>query len=82
MVIKLENGKEVQVKDIERREALKFKIASASGYAGFDVFYDCALYATGLTRKDFEDQYTDEEIIEIAGKVFERMNLSDTQKKS
>ena len=72
----------VDLKDVTRKQALKLKIASASGYDGYDVFYDAAQLGTGLTSQELEEKYTDEEIIEIAGLVFEKMNLSDTQKKS
>ncbi len=72
----------VDLKQPTRKQALKLKIASAAGYDGYDVFWDAAIIGTGLTTQQLEEKYTDEEIIEIAGLVFEKMNLSDTQKKS
>lgn len=78
----ISTGKEVELFDVSRKQALKLKIASASGYDGMDVFYDAALYGTRLAKPEFEARFTDEEIIEIAGLVFKNMNVLPEQKKS
>ena len=74
-------GKTVELKTITRREGIKYKLASLSGYDGYQVFYDAALAGTGLTASEFEKKYTDEEIIEIAGAVFNSLKPSEEQKK-
>ncbi len=83
-MVKLLSGKELEVKSPNRKQALKLKIASAAGYDGYDVFWDAACIGLGLTSAQLEaaSEHTHEEIISIAGLVFEKMNLSDTQKKS
>lgn len=77
----VKNGKEIEINSPTRKQALKLKIASASGYQGLDVFWDAALIGLRCTDSELE-KYSDEEIIEIAGLVFEKMNLSEEQKKS
>jgi len=80
-MVKLTSGKEIELHSPTRKEALKLKIASASGYNGLDVFWDAAAIGLRCSDKQLEE-YSDEEIIEIAGLVFEKMNLSAEQKKS
>ena len=76
------SGKELELKPIKRKQAVKFKIAAVMGYAGFDVYYDAALTATGLTMEEFEKTYDDNDIMEIAGEVFKMLTPTEEQKKS
>lgn len=76
------SGKEIELKLPTRREAIKFKLASVSGYDGYEVYYDAALSASGMAQPEFESKFTDEDILEIASEVFKMLTPSDEQKKS
>lgn len=81
-MVKLSTGREINDLSVPtRKEALKLKIASASGYTGYDVFWDAAAIGLRISDKELEE-YKDEEILEIAGLVFEKMSLTSEQKKS
>jgi len=83
-MVKLSTGKELELKELNRADARSLKYASALGFDPFknNYFDRAALLGTGLKLDELEKTYSDEEIIEIAGLVFEKMTLSDTQKKS
>lgn len=79
-MVKLKSGKELELRPLTRKEALRCKIASIK--QDNDFFYDAALLGTGLTPAEMEDKYSDNDIIEIAQNVFDSISLSEEQKKS
>jgi hypothetical protein len=76
------SGKTVEVKLPTRKDSIKLRVASAVGYAGFEVWYDAALIGTGLPAVQLEEQFSDVDILEISAEVFRLLRLSDEQKKS
>lgn len=83
-MVKLSTGREVELKVPTIRQRMKLRDLSLHFYntgKGFiEGCLDAALIGLGKNENDVSD-YTDEELIEIGTKVFELMNVSETDKK-